>query len=484
MASCASAIMIGNEPILSEQPDWVQNFLGWRETQYDKEGNDRFFYEGFSKRDPIAVAKDKRISWDYENAYLEAEMMAKRHLTEQIIVLIESEHKDLISEKDGKLKEEIERITKSVSSSVIHGWVYEKKYSETWEQTIRGKKISSTHLWLLFSVPITEFQAAQERARSKIDEYDKERKAAIDEKNKLELEKRKIEETMAEQQKMMTNYSLEFVKIENSLNNNLFDVKQLDKKRDELLSLLSFLDDLDLLKTRNDKARLEYDALKENINNLLNHFSYAERHNRLIDSLTAQLANSNARLDELRQMQSRQGYSLQTQTIIISFPQKPYETEIPSKNIFVANDMVSNHDFISFCNINGISNFTKAESGLYNRVVSVTWNNAARFCNWLSKLYGLEPCYDEINGKIIAYNNKNNGYRLPEEHEILAILNTEYELIKEDIGFWSSSGFPQEYISYALIGETGQSIDKLAKQSFDESTSDSGIGFRVVRNAK
>ncbi len=52
-------------------------------------------------------------------------------------------------------------------------------------------------------------------------------------------------------------------------------------------------------------------------------------------------------------------------------------------------------------------------------VVNITWNEAAKFSNWLSKQEGLTPFYKEINGKLLAIDlkGKNNGYRLPFEAE-------------------------------------------------------------------
>lgn len=50
-------------------------------------------------------------------------------------------------------------------------------------------------------------------------------------------------------------------------------------------------------------------------------------------------------------------------------------------------------------------------------VVRVTWNDAARYCNWLSREEGLTPFYNENNGRISGHNPHANGYRLPTEAE-------------------------------------------------------------------
>ena len=49
--------------------------------------------------------------------------------------------------------------------------------------------------------------------------------------------------------------------------------------------------------------------------------------------------------------------------------------------------------------------------------VQVSWQQAASFCNWLSKREGLPPFYRETKGIINGYNPAATGYRLPSEAE-------------------------------------------------------------------
>ena len=49
--------------------------------------------------------------------------------------------------------------------------------------------------------------------------------------------------------------------------------------------------------------------------------------------------------------------------------------------------------------------------------VQVSWQQAAAFCNWLSKREGLPLFYRESNGIITGYNSAATGYRLPSEAE-------------------------------------------------------------------
>ncbi|MFT7138377.1 MAG: sulfatase activating formylglycine-generating enzyme [Candidatus Azotimanducaceae bacterium] len=50
-------------------------------------------------------------------------------------------------------------------------------------------------------------------------------------------------------------------------------------------------------------------------------------------------------------------------------------------------------------------------------VVNISWNDAARFCNWLSEQEGLPNAYENSDGLMRAVTPLNNGYRLPTEAE-------------------------------------------------------------------
>ncbi|MEA2109297.1 MAG: PEGA domain-containing protein [Pseudomonadota bacterium] len=50
-------------------------------------------------------------------------------------------------------------------------------------------------------------------------------------------------------------------------------------------------------------------------------------------------------------------------------------------------------------------------------VVMVSWEEAAGYCNWLSKQEGLDPCYRQENSTMVTVNPVTNGYRLPFEAE-------------------------------------------------------------------
>lgn len=50
-------------------------------------------------------------------------------------------------------------------------------------------------------------------------------------------------------------------------------------------------------------------------------------------------------------------------------------------------------------------------------VVNISWQDAARYCNWLSEQDGLPPAYERVGGRLVAVEPMTTGYRLPTEAE-------------------------------------------------------------------
>ncbi|EAQ98676.1 PEGA domain-containing protein [Congregibacter litoralis] len=85
---------------------------------------------------------------------------------------------------------------------------------------------------------------------------------------------------------------------------------------------------------------------------------------------------------------------------------------------YFQNQEVTNAQFRQF---QASHNSGQIEGNSLNRehqpVAQVSWQQAASFCNWLSRREGLTPFYQEQQGIIIGFNPDALGYRLPTEAE-------------------------------------------------------------------
>jgi formylglycine-generating enzyme required for sulfatase activity len=94
-----------------------------------------------------------------------------------------------------------------------------------------------------------------------------------------------------------------------------------------------------------------------------------------------------------------------------------HEVEI-TRPYYLAVREVTNQEFREFK-----SEHLSGSVGRYNLeidhhpVVNITWNDAARYCNWLSDRAGLPQVYVERNGRMFARTPLPTGYRLPSEAE-------------------------------------------------------------------
>lgn len=74
-------------------------------------------------------------------------------------------------------------------------------------------------------------------------------------------------------------------------------------------------------------------------------------------------------------------------------------------------------------------------------VVGISWQQAASFCNWLSRVEGLAPFYRENQGIIVGFNPSSTGYRLPTEAEWAFAARVEGETLRR---FAWGDDFPPE----------------------------------------
>jgi formylglycine-generating enzyme required for sulfatase activity len=85
---------------------------------------------------------------------------------------------------------------------------------------------------------------------------------------------------------------------------------------------------------------------------------------------------------------------------------------------YLAHREVTNAEFQRFMPKHDSGSLDSAAlNGKDQPVVNVSWDDAARYCNWLSKQQGLAEAYREENGHMLAVSPMNTGYRLPTEAE-------------------------------------------------------------------
>ncbi len=89
-----------------------------------------------------------------------------------------------------------------------------------------------------------------------------------------------------------------------------------------------------------------------------------------------------------------------------------------SKPFYVALHETTNKQFRRFKATHNAGNY-KGKSLDANRApaLNVSWQQAAQYCNWLSKQEGLDPFYQTISGFVSGMNPDANGYRLLTEVE-------------------------------------------------------------------
>jgi len=100
---------------------------------------------------------------------------------------------------------------------------------------------------------------------------------------------------------------------------------------------------------------------------------------------------------------------------------RPNETLVPveiTRPYYLAEREITNRDFRAFRPEHRSGNAGgESLDGDEQPVTGVTWEDAVRYCNWLSRLEGLPPAYHESGGRIVATETRNTGYRLPSEAE-------------------------------------------------------------------
>ena len=79
-----------------------------------------------------------------------------------------------------------------------------------------------------------------------------------------------------------------------------------------------------------------------------------------------------------------------------------------TKHFFISKNLITENQY---------KKFKKSTSASNLPVNNVSWIDAAKFCNWLSRKEGLDQFYIIKGDRLLYFNTKSNGYRLPTEAE-------------------------------------------------------------------
>ncbi len=142
------------------------------------------------------------------------------------------------------------------------------------------------------------------------------------------------------------------------------------------------------------------------------------------------------------------------------------------KPFYISATEVSNTQFAEFMAEHSSGEFKGYDLSSPNLPVSnIGWNDAARFCNWLSEKEGLDKVYREQNGIMVAVDPIPPGYRLPTESEWewVARVQTNDAILKYSWG----NDFPPTEVA-------GNFADQSATGILDEVITDYHDGFVVT----
>jgi formylglycine-generating enzyme required for sulfatase activity len=97
--------------------------------------------------------------------------------------------------------------------------------------------------------------------------------------------------------------------------------------------------------------------------------------------------------------------------------EKTYEARL-DKPFYVATTETTNRQFRAYKSLHNSGNYkAKSLDAQKAPVANVSWQDAARYCNWLSKKEGLDLFYQTTKGFVSGHNRDANGYRLLSEVE-------------------------------------------------------------------
>jgi len=85
-----------------------------------------------------------------------------------------------------------------------------------------------------------------------------------------------------------------------------------------------------------------------------------------------------------------------------------------TKPFYISDHEITNNQYLLFSKKDSLGRDIQANN---LPVTNISWQEAAFFCNWLSKNEKLQPFYMTSNGKVTGFNLNSEGYRMPTEAE-------------------------------------------------------------------
>jgi formylglycine-generating enzyme required for sulfatase activity len=136
---------------------------------------------------------------------------------------------------------------------------------------------------------------------------------------------------------------------------------------------------------------------------------------------------------------------------------------------YISTHEVSNQQFSAFRNTHSSGAYKGHDLAAPNLPVSnISWEDAAKYCNWLSDKDGLEKVYREEKGTLVAKIPIPAGYRLPTESEWEWVARSQKN--KHLSRYEWGDNFPPNKV-------TGNYADESAKQIIDQVLPDYNDGF-------
>lgn len=100
-------------------------------------------------------------------------------------------------------------------------------------------------------------------------------------------------------------------------------------------------------------------------------------------------------------------------------------------------------------------------------VVNISWQEAALFCNWLSRRDGLPLFYEEQDGQVTGWNADSHGYRLPTEAEwaFVARLGPQGETMMFP---WGTEEYPPQAVVENYADQSAASIVTFVLSNYND----------------